>query len=79
MKPSATPRPATAIPSFTHLAEPAALGAERHAQTDFGRALRDDERHHAVNPERREQQGDGAEAAEERRPETIARDALATI
>ena len=39
----------------------AAAGAERHADADFGGALPDDRREHAVEPDRREHDGDRRE------------------
>jgi hypothetical protein len=41
------------------------LRAERHADADFLAALRDAVSHHAVDADRREQQGDAGEDGEE--------------
>ncbi len=49
-----------------HAHDVAALRAERHANADFARAAAHRERHHRVEPDRREEQRDEAEDHEHR-------------
>ena len=54
----------------------APAGPERHAQPDLVRPLRHGKRHHAVDPERRQDQRDRGEAREQRGRESIADERL---
>jgi hypothetical protein len=77
MNPSATPAPAASMPFFSTCPTTRPRSAPSTILSPiFVRSLRDEKRHDAVNAEGRQKQRHRATAAEQRRLESISRDAL---
>ena len=66
----------TAGLAHDHPDDHAAIGAERHAHADLDAAARDHVGHHAVEPDRRDQHGQPAEEAGQRRHQPLAQQRL---